>query len=42
MADSVSGQTVINPKGYSYDLTSMAINSSRGISNIKKVSHFDD
>jgi pre-mRNA-processing factor 6 len=37
MADSVSGQTVIDPKGYLTDLTSMAINSSSEISDIKKV-----
>jgi pre-mRNA-processing factor 6 len=37
MADSVSGQTVIDPKGYLTDLGSMAINSSTEISDIKKV-----
>jgi len=37
MADSVSGQTVIDPKGYLTDLSSMAINSSSEISDIKKV-----
>ncbi|KAF8059986.1 STA1 [Scenedesmus sp. PABB004] len=36
MADSVSGQTVIDPKGYLTDLSSMAINSSTEISDIKK------
>ena len=34
---SVSGQTVIDPKGYLTDLSSMAINSSSEISDIKKV-----
>jgi pre-mRNA-processing factor 6 len=38
MADSVSGQSVIDPKGYLTDLSSMAINSSSEISDIKKVS----
>lgn len=37
MADSVSGQTVIDPKGYLTDLTSMNITSSSEISDIKKV-----
>jgi hypothetical protein len=37
MADSVSGQTVIDPKGYLTDLSGMAINSSSEISDIKKV-----
>lgn len=39
MADSVSGQTVIDPKGYLTDLSSMAINSSSEISDIKKARH---
>eukprot|EP00879_Flechtneria_rotunda_P002532 GHRR01002730.1.p1 GENE.GHRR01002730.1~~GHRR01002730.1.p1 ORF type:complete len:774 (+),score=274.42 GHRR01002730.1:968-3289(+) len=36
MADSVSGQTVVDPKGYLTDLSSMAINSNSEISDIKK------
>eukprot|EP00882_Tetradesmus_deserticola_P002717 GHRQ01002888.1.p1 GENE.GHRQ01002888.1~~GHRQ01002888.1.p1 ORF type:complete len:911 (+),score=473.90 GHRQ01002888.1:1197-3929(+) len=39
MADSVSGQTVIDPKGYLTDLSGMAINSSSEISDIKKARH---
>jgi pre-mRNA-processing factor 6 len=38
MADSVSGQTVVDPKGYLTDLGSMAISNSSEISDIKKVS----
>eukprot|EP00878_Enallax_costatus_P029570 GHUV01032083.1.p1 GENE.GHUV01032083.1~~GHUV01032083.1.p1 ORF type:complete len:136 (-),score=28.24 GHUV01032083.1:232-639(-) len=36
MADSVSGQTVIDPKGYLTDLGNMGISSSSEISDIKK------
>lgn len=37
MADSVSGQTVIDPKGYLTDLSGMVVSSSSEISDIKKV-----
>lgn len=37
MADSVSGQTVIDPKGYLTDLSSMRVTSDADVSDIKKV-----
>jgi pre-mRNA-processing factor 6 len=36
MADSVTGQTVIDPKGYMTDLQSMAIDSTTDVQDIKK------
>ena len=39
MADSVSGQTVVDPKGYLTDLKSMKIASDTEIGDIKKASY---
>lgn len=36
MSDSVSGQTVVDPKGYLTDLSAMKISSAAEISDIKK------
>lgn len=39
MADSVSGQTVVDPKGYLTDLQGMKVASDADISDIKKVGY---